>query len=176
VSAVAASQKHIFRKEVTGAITLVAGCGVRDDAHSGVHVQHLYDKARNPTQQNLRQVHLIEAELIAELKAIGFDIEAGQLGENITTRHLPLVELAADTLLRLGQNAVIKVTGLREPCVKIERVQPGLRRAVTFKRKDYTAMKGAVMAVVVTTGIVRAGDIIEIEKSNGVAPRELRPV
>lgn len=176
VAAVAAGKKHIFRKERVDSIALVAGFGVEGDVHSGPYVQHLYDQARDPTRQNLRQVHLIEAELIDELKTNGFDIEAGRLGENITTRHLRLVELGEGTLLRLGKDVLIKVTGLRGPCVKIERVQPCLRRAVTFKRKDFAAMKGAIMAVVITTGIVRPGDPIEIKDPNDAPRRQLRPV
>jgi MOSC domain-containing protein YiiM len=176
VFAVAAAQKHIFRKVPMDAITLAAGLGVVGDAHSGSSVQHLYDKGRDPTRHNLRQVHLMEAELIDELKTIGFDMEAGRLGENITTRHIRLVELGAGTLLHLGRNAVIKVTGLRGPCVKIERVQPGLRHAVTFKQGGCAAMKGAIMAVVIASGIVHPGDLIEIEEPDEAIRRELRPV
>jgi len=76
-------------------IMLLAGLGIAGDAHSGAYVQHLYDRAVDPTRRNLRQVHLIQVELIDELKMLEFDLAAGRLDENITTRHLRLVELGA---------------------------------------------------------------------------------
>src|SRR6185436_16424798 len=79
VAAVAASDRHGFHKQVCPAITLVKGFGVEGDAHGGATVQHLYDKAKNPCRSNLRQVHLVEEELILELKALGFCIAAGTL-------------------------------------------------------------------------------------------------
>jgi MOSC domain-containing protein YiiM len=168
VVAVAAAKKHAFRKQTRKAITLMAGLGVEGDAHCGARVQHLYDKARDPSRPNLRQVHLIEQEFIEQLKTLGFDIEAGQLGENVTTRHLSLVELDAGTVLQLGQDAVIEVTGLREPCIKIGRFQKGLQQAVTVNRDGQTYMKAAVMAVVITSGTVRVGDIIQVKgRRNG---------
>ena len=162
VAAVAASGRHSFHKEVCRAITLVKGFGVKGDAHGGATVQHLYDKAKNPCRPNLRQVHLVEEELILELKTLGFCGAAGDVGENITTRHVSLTSLDAGTVLELGSRARIQITGLRSPCVKIERLEPGLRRAVTPTSNGPAAVKRAAMAVVVSSGMVYAGDVIRI--------------
>ena len=130
VAAVAASKKHSFRKEERNAVRLIAGRGIHEDAHCGTYVQHLYDKAKDPARPNLRQVHLIEEELIEHLQTLGFDIKRGELGENVMTRNVNLIELGAGARLKLGNDAVVEITGLRVPCVKIERFKKGLRRAV----------------------------------------------
>ena len=158
VAAVAASKKHAFRKEEKNAIRLIAGCGIQEDSHCGPYVQHLYDNAKDPTRPNLRQVHLIEEELIGHLQTLGFDIKGGELGENVMTRNLNLVELGAGARLKLGDAAVVEITGLRAPCVKIEQFKKGLRRAVTAHRSGHVYMKSAVMAVVLESGTVRVGD------------------
>jgi MOSC domain-containing protein YiiM len=169
VAAVAASGRHGFRKGVCRTITLVQGFGVEGDAHGGATVQHLYDKAKEPYRPNLRQVHLMEEELILELNALGFCVAAGDLGENITTRHIRLAGLDSGAVLELGSDARIQITGLRSPCVKIERYKPGLRRAVTRTSTGPAAVKRAVMAVVVASGTVAAGDAIRIvEQMRGV--------
>jgi len=175
VAAVAASGKHGFRKEVCPAITLVKGFGVEGDAHGGATVQHLYDKAKDPCRPNLRQVHLVEEELFLELNALGFSVAAGDLGEHITTRHVDLADLDAGAVLELGSRARIQITGLRSPCVKIERLEPGLWRAVT-RTHGPAAVKRAVMAVVVASGIVSAGDVIGIVERKRGAGRKLCPV
>jgi MOSC domain-containing protein YiiM len=176
VAAVAASGRHGFRKEVCPAITLVQGVGVDGDAHAGATVQHLYDKAKEPFRPNLRQVHLVEEELILELNALRFWVAAGDLGENITTRHIRLAELETGVVLELGSRARIQITGLRSPCVKIERLQPGLRRAVTRTSAGRAAVTRAVMAVVVASGTVAAGDAIRIVNQTRGARKVLRPV
>ena len=176
VAAVAASGRHGFHKEVCRAITLVKGFGVKGDAHGGATVQHLYDKAKNPCRPNLRQVHLVEEELILELKALGFRVAAGDLGENITTRHVRLAGLDTGAVLEVGSRARIQITGLRSPCVKIERLEAGLRRAVTRTSTGPAAMKRAVMAVVVASGTVAAGDAIRIVEQMHGARKGLCPV
>jgi MOSC domain-containing protein YiiM len=168
--------RHGFRKEVCPAITLVKGFGVEGDAHGGATVQHLYDKAKDPCRPNLRQVHLVEEELFLELNALGFSVAAGDLGENLTTRHVDLAGLDAGAVLELGSRARIQITGLRSPCVKIERLEPGLRRAVTRTSNGPAAVKRAVMAVVVASGIVSAGDVIGIVEQKRGAGRKLCPV
>jgi MOSC domain-containing protein YiiM len=176
VVAVAASGRHDFRKEVRRAITLLKDYGVEGDAHGGASIQHLYDKRRDPDSPNLRQVHLVEEELILELNALGFCLAAGNLGENITTRHVHLAGLDAGAVLQLGPSARIQVTGLRTPCVKIERFQKDLRRAVTSKSHGLAIMKRAVMAVVLASGTVSAGDPIHIIEQTGGPWHALRPV
>lgn len=164
VVAVSRDPDHRFSKPVVDEITLVAGWGIEGDTHAGVTVQHRSRVARDPNQPNLRQVHLMHAELFDEVSASGYRVEAGQLGENVTTRGVDLLALPADTLLRLGEEAVVRVTGLRNPCQQINGFEPGLLREVLGRSEDGAVeRKGGVMAVVVAGGIVRAGDEIRVE-------------
>jgi MOSC domain-containing protein YiiM len=176
VVAVAALKKHRFSKEIRNAIILLAGAGVEGDAHCGVHVQHLYDRAKNPAHPNLRQVHLIEQELLEQLRLLGFAVAPGELGENITTRHIDLLRLGAGTLMVLGIKAVIRITGLRQPCNKIARSQKGLQKAVIATSNGHVFMRGAVMGVVTVGGAVYAGDPIRIEAPIGDRLPVLEPV
>src|SRR3546814_15253680 len=66
------------------------------------------------------------AELFDELKAKGFDVGPGEIGENILTRGLDLLGLPAGTLLTIGETAVVEVTGLRNPCIQLDRFRKGL--------------------------------------------------
>ena len=156
VLAVARHGTHAFSKPTQDSITLLAGLGVVGDAHQGETVKHRSRVARDPTQPNLRQVHLIHAELHDELRAAGFDIAPGAMGENITTGGIDLLGLAEGTLLRLGASAVVRVTGLRNPCVQLDRFRPGLM-AATLGRDTAGALvrKAGVMAVVLAGGEVR---------------------
>ena len=175
VAAIAASTTHNFCKESRTAIQLIAGRGVWGDTHCGSTVQHLYDKAKNALRPNLRQVHLVEMELIERLQTLGFEIDAGDLGENVTTRNLKLIELGAGTQLKLGKSAIIKITGLRSPCVKIERFRNGLRRAVTDHRDGQAFMKSSVMAAVIRSGTIQVGDDIEVARGTH-SRMPLRPI
>ena len=164
VCAVARSNGHTFGKAVEDRIRLLAGLGVEGDAHHGRTVQHRSRVARDPTQPNLRQVHLIHAELHDELRAQGFEVAPGQMGENVTTRGIDLLGLPTGTLLRLGPSAVVELTGLRNPCVQLDRFQAGLMSAVLDRDGDGRLVrKSGVMAVVVTGGVVRPGDEIGVE-------------
>jgi len=154
----------------------MVGLGIQGDAHCGAYVQHLYDIARDPSRPNLRQVHLIERELIDQVNTLGFNIGPGQLGENITTRHLSLLELQAGSVLRLGSDALIQISGLRGPCAKIDRLQRGLRKAVTANWGGQAYMKGAVMGVVIVPGTVSVGDVIRIIQLTTGPALALRPV
>jgi MOSC domain-containing protein YiiM len=142
----------------------LAGLGVDGDAHSGETVKHRSRVARDPSQPNLRQVHLIHAELHTELNTAGFAVAAGQMGENITTRGVDLLALPGGARLRLGQAALIEVTGLRNPCYQLDDFQQGLMRAV-LDRDDQGRLvrKAGIMAVVLHGGEVRPGDPIDIE-------------
>jgi hypothetical protein len=130
VVAVAASRGHTFSKIVQDRIRLLAGLGVDGDAHCGVTVKHRSRVAIDPTQPNLRQVHLIEEEVLAELCASGFDLSPGSIGENIVTRGVDLRSLPRDAQLALGSQAVVQLTGLRNPCAQLDRFRPGLMQAV----------------------------------------------
>ena len=91
VAAVSRSAKHTLVKSNQDSIRLLPGLGVDGDAHQGATVKHRSRVARDPTQPNLRQVHLIHAELHEELRAAGFIVSAGQMGENITTQGVDLL-------------------------------------------------------------------------------------
>jgi MOSC domain-containing protein YiiM len=164
VVAVCRDGRHRFSKPTTAEIVLLAGLGVEGDAHAGVTVQHRSRIAADPTQPNLRQVHLIHAELHDELRAQGFNVEPGQLGENITTRGLDLLALPRGTVLRLGSQAVVEITGLRNPCNQINDFQPGLLKAV-LDRDDHGQLirKAGIMGIVVNGGQVKPGDMIEVQ-------------
>lgn len=167
---------HRFSKLPADTITLVAGIGVQGDAHAGITVQHRSRVAADPNQPNLRQVHLLAAELLDELRQDGFDVRPGQLGENITTRGVPLLDLPRGSLLRLGDHAVVRVTGLRNPCGQINDFRPGLLKRVVGAAPDGTVIRRAgVMGVVLTGGAVAPQDPIAVELPEGSHHR-LEPV
>ena len=164
VQAVSCDESHQFSKVSRDQIQLLSGLGVESDAHQGVTVQHRSRVASDPTQPNLRQVHLVSLELLEELKAKGFEVAPGQLGENITTQGLELLELPRDTLLHIGPGAVLRVTGLRNPCAQIENFQKGLLAAVR-EHDDYGNLirKAGIMGIVLMGGSVKPGDAIRVE-------------
>jgi MOSC domain-containing protein YiiM len=163
VVAVSRDGDHRFSKPQTQEILLLAGLGVRGDAHAGTTVQHRSHVAADPTQPNLRQVHLIHAELFAELAAQGFDVQPGQLGENITTGNLDLLALPCGTQLRIGPEAVVEVTGLRNPCAQIDTFQPRLLNAVLGRDGNGEVVrKAGIMGIVVASGQVMPGDGIVV--------------
>lgn len=164
VLAVAADSGHNFAKPVREVITFVPGIGVAGDAHSGATVQHRSRLKRTPGAPNLRQVHLIHAELFDELATAGFAIEPGRLGENVTTRGVDLLNLPRGARLRLGGAVEVELTGLRNPCWQIDcNIAPGAMAAVLGRTADGALIrKAGVMAVVLTGGEVRSGDPIEV--------------
>jgi MOSC domain-containing protein YiiM len=164
VVAVSRSGSHTLAKETRSAIRLVAGLGVDGDAHAGETVKHRSRVRRDPTQPNLRQVHLIQTELHDELRAAGFDLAPGRMGENVSTRGLDLLALPTGTRLRLGEAAEVALTGLRNPCVQLNGIQPGLMEA-TLERDTSGRLvrKAGVMAIVLAGGVVRAGDPVAVE-------------
>lgn len=150
---------HVFSKPATEQIVLLTGLGVQGDAHCGATVKHRSRVRQDPTQPNLRQVHLMHAELFDELAAQGFHVAPGDLGENITTRGIDLLALPVGTVLQLGTRARVTLTGLRNPCAQIEHFQTGLLAAVLGRTPDGALIrKAGVMAVVDEGGCVRAGD------------------
>lgn len=163
VAAVHASPSHTFSKPTAAAIRLIAGLGVEGDAHAGETVKHRSRVARDPSQPNLRQVHLIHAALFDELRLKGFLVSPGEMGENITTLHLDLLSLPTGAQLRIGETAVIEVTGLRNPCRQLDDFQPGLMAAVLDRDPAGNLIrKAGIMAVVLAGGDVRPGDHIEV--------------
>ncbi len=161
VVAVSRSASHVFSKARQDALRLLPGLGVEGDAHAGITVQHRSRVAVDPTQPNLRQVHLIHAELHAELAAAGFAVSYGELGENITTAGIDLLALPTSTRLRIGP-AEVEITGLRNPCAQIEQFREGLLARVAYRdAQGRLVRKAGVMGVVLTGGTVRPGDSIE---------------
>ena len=164
VTAVSCSPVHRFSKDQRESIRLLAGLGVEGDAHLGVTVKHRSRVAADPTQPNLRQVHLIHGELHDELVGKGFRVAPGVMGENITTRGLELLALPCGTKLHLGAAAVVEVTGLRNPCKQLDDYQVRLLAAVLDRDTAGNLIrKSGIMGVVLAGGEVRAGDAIEVE-------------
>lgn len=163
VAQVWSSATHSFSKFARRELELIEGQGVAGDAHCGVTVKHRPRVARDPTQPNLRQVHLIAAELFDELSACGFGVQPGQLGENLTTRGIDLLALPRDAELRIGANVVLRVTGLRNPCPQIENFEPGLLKAVvSHDANGDIVRKAGIMSIVLAGGVVRPGDSIAV--------------
>lgn len=164
VTAVSRSADHTMSKPNRAAITLLAGLGVEGDAHAGETVRHRSRVARDPSQPNLRQVHLIHAELHDELREAGFAVAPGDMGENITTRGVDLLALPMGARLRLGETATVEITGLRNPCAQLDGIQPGLMAATLGRAADGALIrKAGVMAVVLSGGEVRPGDPVLVE-------------
>lgn len=163
VAAVHRSPMHSMSKEPADSIRLLAGLGVEGDAHAGETVKHRSRVARDPSQPNLRQVHLLHGELLDELAAQGFALAPGQIGENVTTRGLDLLGLPRGARLRLGETAEIEVTGLRNPCAQLDGIQKGLMKATLDRAPDGSLVrKAGVMGIVVAGGEVRPGDALRV--------------
>jgi hypothetical protein len=164
ITAVSLSAAHTMAKPSQAEIFLVTGLGVQGDAHSGATVKHRSRVARDPNQPNLRQVHLIHSELHDELRAKGFVVAPGQMGENITTRGIDLLGLPTGTRLHLGASAMVEITGLRNPCAQLDGIQPGLMQAVLDRDADGNLIrKAGVMGIVLRDGVIKPGDAIQVE-------------
>ncbi len=167
VSAVHLDGEHRFSKQPADMIRIIAGLGVEGDAHAGERVQHLSRVRADPTQPNLRQVHLMHCELFEELAGKGFTVRPGDLGENISTSGIDLLALGRDTILRIGERAVLRVTGLRNPCGQIEAFAPGLLKQVAVKTDQGLVRKAGIMCIALESGEVKPGDAITIEPPQG---------
>ncbi|MFJ6754512.1 MOSC domain-containing protein [Streptomyces sp. NPDC091273] len=168
VTAVSSNSEYSFTKPNRDSITLLPGLGVEGDVHAGVTVKHRSRVAHDPTQPNLRQVHLIHEELFAEVGAEGFEVVPGDLGENITTRGIDLLGLPVGTLLHIGDGAVLEVTGLRNPCLQIDHFRDGLLKQVVGRDEAGNIVrKAGIMTIVKKGSAVRPGDTIEVELPSG---------
>jgi MOSC domain len=173
VTTVSRSEGHTLTKLNADSIRLLAGLGVEGDAHSGATVKHRSRLARFANEPNLRQIHLIHAELHDTLREQGFAVSAGQMGENVTTRGVDLLELPTGARLHLGDMAIVEVTGLRNPCAQLDRIQPGLMGATLKRARDGSLVrKAGIVAVVLAGGDVRPGDRIRVE----LPPHPHRPL
>jgi MOSC domain-containing protein YiiM len=164
VLAVSARAGHHFSKTPSLSIRLLTGLGVAGDAHMGETVKHRSRVRRDPTQPNLRQVHLIHAELFEELRGKGFVVQPADLGENVTSEGIDLLALPTGTWLHLGTSAVVEITGLRNPCIQIDTFQKGLMAATLDKdAAGNLVRKAGVMSIVISDGDIRPGDAIRVE-------------
>jgi MOSC domain-containing protein YiiM len=176
IQALARDGAHRFSKQAAQSLALIAGLGVEGDAHAGVTVRHRSRVARDPSQPNLRQLHLLHAEIFDELAPQGFALKPGDIGENVTTRGIDLLGLAAGTRLCLGTGAVVEVTGLRNPCAQLDHFQPGLMAAMLGRDAAGGLLrKSGVMGIVLQGGVLRVGDPIIILPPAG-PHRPLQPV
>ncbi|MHB8376465.1 MAG: MOSC domain-containing protein [Dehalococcoidia bacterium] len=176
VLAVSAKDTPGIPKLPRGEITLVAGHGVEGDYHAGAFVRHRSRAAKDPTRPNLRQIHLIHSELFDELAPLGIAVAPAQMGENVTTRGLALLDLAPGTRLHLGDTAVVEITGLRNPCNTLDAVDERLLAQVAQKAADGSIVrKAGIMGIVLEGGAVRPGDAIRVEQPTGITGR-LQPV
>jgi MOSC domain-containing protein YiiM len=170
VVGVAKGASHRFAKPAVGSIDLLQGLGVEGDAHCGATVKHRWSARKRPATPNLRQVHLIDVELLEELSGLGFALEAGELGENILVRGMALTRLRVGARLAIGPNAIVEATGLREPCGLIDKFRPGLRAACTVQNDNGAYLKGGLMAIVVRSGAVQRGDLVRVIETSSNQP------
>ncbi|MEU6225873.1 MOSC domain-containing protein [Streptomyces sp. NPDC047042] len=176
VVAVSSNGVYSFSKPNRDSVRLLAGLGVQGDIHAGTTVRHRSRMAKDPTQPNLRQVHLVHEELLAEVAEQGFEVAPGELGENITTRGVDLLALPVGTLLHIGDDVVLTVTGLRNPCLQIDGYQDGLLKQVVGRdAAGNVVRKAGIMSVVTEGGEVRPGDTVKVELPSG-PHQALRPV
>ena len=176
IQALAQDGAHRFSKQPVESLKLLTGLGVEGDAHAGVTVKHRSRVARDPLQPNLRQLHLLHAEIFDELAPQGFALQAGDIGENVTTRGIDLLGLGTGTRLCLGTEAVVEITGLRNPCAQLDHFLPGLMAAMLGRdAAGGLIRKSGVMAIVLQGGVLRAGDPIIVIPPAG-PHRPLQPV
>ncbi len=165
---VSLSEDHNFSKKTCSRITLLKGLGVEGDAHCGAKVQHRSRVAKNPDQPNLRQIHLLQSEILDELKGLGFSVQPGEMGENITTAGIDLISLPTNARIKIGNSAVIEIKGLRNPCSQINDFKKGLMNQ--FLAKDQTGnavYKAGVMGIVLEGGEIARGDKISVSMPDG---------
>ena len=157
-------EDYSFSKDAQEELTVVKGKGVEGDAHFGELVKHRSRVARNPNQPNLRQVHLLPIELFEELENTGYSVNPGELGENITTRGIDLIELPLGTLLQIGKDVSLQVTGLRDPCYQIDDFKKGLLSKVVYSDDEGNLiLKAGIMTVVLEGGRIKLNDEIVVE-------------
>jgi MOSC domain-containing protein YiiM len=168
VVSVSARDGHGLGKTVRKRITLIAGEGVEGDAHRGVTIKHRSRVAKDPSQPNLRQVHLVHAELFDAVAASGFVVGPGDIGENILTRGIDLLGLPTGALLQIGAEAVVEITGLRNPCHQLNGHSDGLMNALLDRdHAGNLIRKGGVMGIVVSGGVVCTGDAVVVDMPDG---------
>ncbi len=160
--AVSVNPRHGIGKQPCESIRLLANLGVEGDAHLGALVQHRWLRRKDPTLPNRTQVHLLHEELFADLSSVGVHTTAGELGENVTTRGIDLLKLPVGARLQLGRDALVEITGLREPCSQLNRVHPGLMGLLRYREEGKIVRKAGVMGIVLRDGMVYPNDVISV--------------
>jgi MOSC domain-containing protein YiiM len=163
VLSVNSADAHRFSKIARQSIRLVEGYGIEGDTHAGRFVQHRYQAKKTPLTPNRRQVHLIQSELFAEIRGLGFHIESGDLGENITTAGIDLLALPLGAQLHLGEAAVVELTGVRTPCGLIDKFKKGLKRSMIIRMPHGVTFRAGVLGIVTSSGDLRPGDLVRAE-------------
>jgi MOSC domain-containing protein YiiM len=163
IAGLASDRRHQFSKAARNSLVLLEGLGVEGDAHAGQFVRHRYLARYRPAMPNMRQVHLIPAELLDALRPEGYELGPGDLGENVLTAELDLESLPLDAILKVGPDAVLELTGLRTPCVLIDRFKAGLKRQMIVEKGDHPKFRCGVMAIVRAGGKVAVGDLIDVQ-------------
>lgn len=163
IEALHSSPSHSLKKETTSSLEIIKGLGVKGDAHMGAKIKHVYRVRKDPNEPNLRQVHIIHAELFDELKTKDFDISFGEMGENITCSGLDILSLPTDTELQMGVSTRLKVTGLRNPCAQLDSIKKGLMKACLDRNQSGEMIpKVGIMTIVLEGGIINQGDEIKV--------------
>ena len=168
VLSVARSRSHSFGKDAQLSIQLTKDHGIEGDIHAGPTIRHRYLARQRPDMPNNRQVHLLQSELFQALRSEGFEVGAGDMGENITTRGIDLLSLPLACLLHIGPCAVIELTGVRTPCGAIDKYKKGLKRTMIVRTPRGVGFRAGVFGVVRTSGEVSRGDVIHVELPHGV--------
>lgn len=164
VIAVSKSATHSLSKYNQESIKLIPDWGVEGDAHAGKTVQHLYLVRTDPTRRNNRHLHLFLQEMLDELAEKSFDLTPGQVGENLTTQGLPLMDMPVGTKLYIGDEVCLELTGLRDPCGQLNGIYPGLKAAMLDKdEQGNTIYRGGLYGVIRTGGVVKPGDTLRVE-------------
>lgn len=169
ILSVSARSGHHFSKTPQRSIRLLAGLGVEGDGHMGERIKHRSRARYNPALPNLRQVHLIDSGYIALMAAKGYAVAPGDIGENLLVAGIDLISMPQDTLLHLGgDGAVVRITGLRNPCIQMDRFMPGLMAASLDRDADGGLIRlTGVMGVVEGGGAVVPGDVVRVEMPEG---------
>ena len=115
---------------------VVTGAGLEGDRHA------------HP--QSLRQVLLMEKEILDSL-----ELKPGSIRENVTITGLSIHGLPAGQRLHLGDQVVLEVTGLCEPCSRMDEIRAGLRETLDGKR--------GVLTRVIQGGDVQVGDSVAVQ-------------
>jgi len=91
-----------------------------------------------------RAVCLFSEELYGWLREQGVkDVVNGSIGENFTTRGIELMDLNVGDRLRVGDQCVIELTDVREPCRQLKMWDARFPKLILFKEYQVCSQKKA---------------------------------